>query len=111
MADKIIREIAIKITARVTLRTSIFNHSLVNLTRAMKHGEKISPFCWLPIAGAVRLVARHLGVLENTRTEIEAQAALRLALLAGSNLNLHPIADKTSMTVPILGFLPFESAL
>ena len=38
-------------------------------------------------------------------------AALRLARLAGSNLILHPIADKTSMTVPILGCLPFESAL
>jgi hypothetical protein len=38
-------------------------------------------------------------------------AALRFALLAGSSLILHPMADKTFMTVPIRGFLPFESAL
>jgi hypothetical protein len=38
-------------------------------------------------------------------------AALRLALLAGSNLMLHPMADETFMTVPIRGFLPFDSAL
>ncbi len=38
-------------------------------------------------------------------------AALRLVLLDDSNLIRHPMADKTFMTVPILGFLPFESAL
>jgi hypothetical protein len=36
---------------------------------------------------------------------------LRLVFLADSNLIRQPIADKTSMTVPILGFLPLESAL
>ena len=45
-----------------------------------------------------------------TRTGVR-QAALRLARLVGSSLILQPIADKTPMTVPILGFLPFESAL
>jgi len=48
---------------------------------------------------------------QELKCEFQVQAALRLALLAGSNLILHPIADKISMTVPILGFLPFESAL
>ena len=39
------------------------------------------------------------------------QAAWRLGLLADSSLILHPMADKTPMTVPSRGLRPFASAL
>jgi len=92
-------------------------------------GLTLSPMllalCW-PVEAQLSAKVRRIGVLTPTTQKISnartiykwtefsgeqnpptCQAALRFTLLIDSNLILHPIADKTSMTVPISRIFAF----